>query len=182
MNKKEFLKRMEKKLSRLSKEERKERLAFYSEMIDDRMEEGLTEEAAVASIDPSEDIPEENEPPKRKLTAGQITLLCLGAPFWFPLLVAAFAVIFSLYVSLWSVVVFLWAAFVSLVASGGAGLIGGIGAAVSGHVPAGLAMAGMGLVCGGIAIVCFYGCHWATKGMVLLTKKLPGRLFGRRKA
>ena len=44
MNKKEFLSSLNKKLSKFSKQEVKERLVFYSEMIDDRVEEGLSEE------------------------------------------------------------------------------------------------------------------------------------------
>ena len=50
MNKQEFLDKLKKKLSTLSKKEREERLAFYGEMIDDRVEEGLTEAEAVKGI------------------------------------------------------------------------------------------------------------------------------------
>jgi uncharacterized membrane protein len=65
MTKQEFLDRLAKKIP---KDEREERLAFYSEMIDDRMEEGMTEAEAVASIDP-EILPEEKPATKRKMTA-----------------------------------------------------------------------------------------------------------------
>lgn len=47
MNKQEFLVKLRKGLSGLPKEDIEERLTFYSEMIDDRMEEGLSEEEAV---------------------------------------------------------------------------------------------------------------------------------------
>ena len=50
MTKKEFLARLRRGLAQLPPEEREERLAFYSEMIDDRMEEGLSEQEAVASL------------------------------------------------------------------------------------------------------------------------------------
>lgn len=47
MNKKEFLEAIEEKITQLSETERKKALLYYSEMIDDRIEEGKTEEEAV---------------------------------------------------------------------------------------------------------------------------------------
>ena len=47
MNKQEFLAQLRKGLSGLPKEDIDERLTFYSEMIDDRMEDGIPEETAV---------------------------------------------------------------------------------------------------------------------------------------
>ena len=55
MTKKEFLAKGRKALSHLPKEELEERLAFYGEMIDDRMEEGLSETDAVMQILKSEE-------------------------------------------------------------------------------------------------------------------------------
>jgi len=181
MGKKEFLEQLSKKLSVLPKNEREERLAFYSEMIDDRIEEGLTEAAAVASIGFVE-LPEEKPATKRRLTAWKIVLLVLGSPIWFSLLIAAFSLVLSLYISLWAVIVSLWAAFGSLVACSASIALGGIGFAIDGHVPTGLAMLGAGLVCGGLSIGFFYGCHWITKGTVLLTKKLMAWSFRKEKA
>ena len=50
MTKQEFLCALGKKLSGLPRREVDERLAFYSESIDDRIEEGRTEAQAVADI------------------------------------------------------------------------------------------------------------------------------------
>ena len=47
MNKQEFLAQLRKRLSGLSQSDIEDRLAFYSEVIDDRMEEGISEEKAV---------------------------------------------------------------------------------------------------------------------------------------
>ena len=69
MCKKEFLDKLSKELAHLSKSEREERLAFYSEMIDDRIEEGLDEADAVASVKPAEmgiDMPEETGVQKKQ--------------------------------------------------------------------------------------------------------------------
>ena len=56
MNKQEFLARLRKKLSGLPNKETEDRLTFYSEMIDDRMEDGLSEDEAVAAIGNLEEI------------------------------------------------------------------------------------------------------------------------------
>ena len=50
MDKKEFLTKLREKLSHLSDFDAQERINFYSEMIDDRMEEGLSEEDAISAI------------------------------------------------------------------------------------------------------------------------------------
>ena len=47
-----FLEALQSGLAGLPRQDIEERLAFYGEMIDDRMEEGLSEEEAVAAIGP----------------------------------------------------------------------------------------------------------------------------------
>ena len=126
MTKSEFLSVLKKKLSALPREEREERLNFYIEMIDDRMEEGLPEAEAVAAVgDPKQladqILPEYFPESGHRKASGKglhILLLILGFPLWFPLLIAGFAVVLSLYALLWSVVISLWAVFVSLLAFG----------------------------------------------------------------
>ena len=50
MLKQEFLAQLRDALCGLPQRDIDERLTFYSEMIDDRMEEGLSEEEAVAAV------------------------------------------------------------------------------------------------------------------------------------
>ena len=50
MNKQEFLSALRNTLSALPQKDIEERITFYGEMIDDRMEEGINEEDAVAEI------------------------------------------------------------------------------------------------------------------------------------
>lgn len=50
MNKQEFLTELRAKLSGLPTDDVEERLSFYGEMIDDRTEEGVTEEQAVEEM------------------------------------------------------------------------------------------------------------------------------------
>ena len=185
MHKKEFLHALGKGLSRLPREEVDERLTFYSELIDDRMEEGCSEEEAVTGIGSVEEIVSQiladasaSGPapkvrrPKRRLTAWEIVLLALGAPIWLSLLIAVFAVAVSLYASLWAVIISLWAVFGALVGCAFGVAIAGIVFICTGYVPTGIAVLGAGLVCGGLAVFAFWGCTAATKGTALLTKKL----------
>lgn len=185
MRKQEFLGRLRDGLSGLPQNDIEERLTFYSEMIDDQMEEGLSEEAAVLAAGSVEtivaqivaDIPfaaiaKERIQAKRRLTAWEIVLLVLGAPIWLSLGIAAAAVIFSLYVSLWSVIVSLWAVFGSLAACAVAGVLGCVMLAIGGNSTAGLAILAAGIVCVGLTIFMYYGCKAATTGTLLLTKKM----------
>lgn len=184
MNKQEFTLELYEKLSRLPWEEIEERISFYSEMIDDRMEEGLSEEEAVAAVGTvneiaaqiAADIPltkivKEKLEPKRRLSALEIVLLVLGSPIWLSLGIAGAAVVFSLYVAVWSVIISLWAVFVSLAASSFAVIAAGAVFICCRSTLAGVAMIGAGLVCAGLSIFMFWGCKAATKGIFLLTKK-----------
>ncbi len=181
MDKKTFLRLLKKSLFGLPQADINERLNFYSEMIDDYMEEGLSEEAAVQRIGNVNEIAAQitadapaSAPAatRKKRSAGQIVLIVLCSPIWLSLAIAAFAVVFSLYVSAWAVIVSLWSVFVSLVSCGFAGILCGIGLAVSGFAIPGLAMVGAALVCGGLSVFTFYGCKATTRGLIVLTKKL----------
>lgn len=185
MNKQEFIAQLRKGLSGLPQEDIEERVAFYSEMIDDRMEEGLSEEEAVCEIGsvdtiisqivadtPITKLVKEKIKPKKRLNACEIVLLVLGSPIWLSLLIAAVAVILSLYVSLWSVIVSLWAVFAAFIGCVLGGIAAGIGFAIGGNGLTGVAMIGAGIVCAGLSIFLFYVCKAATKGTLLLTKKM----------
>lgn len=185
MSKQLFLARLREELAGLPQEDIEERLTFYSEMIDDRMEEGLSEEEAVAAIGPIDelvaqvvaDIPlakiaGERIKPKRRLGAGEIVLLVLGSPVWLSLAIAAVAVVFSLYVSLWAVIVSLWAVFASLDACSLGGVLACVVFIAEGKGALGLAMLAAALLCIGLSLFTFYGCRAATKGTVHLTKKM----------
>lgn len=186
MSKQEFLAQLRKGLSGLPKDDIEGRLAFYNEMIDDRMEEGLSEEEAVSAVGSVDEIvaqvvaeiplarvAKERIKPKRRMQAWEVVLLVLGSPIWLSLLITAFAVIFSLYVVLWSVVISLWAVFASLIGCAIGCIAAGIGVAVGINSLTGVAMIGAGIVCAGLSIFMFYGCKAATKGSAVLTKKLP---------
>lgn len=185
MNKQEFLTELEKGLAKLSGGEIQEHLYFYSEMIDDRMEDNIPEEEAVLLIGDVNDIinqilsnttsektSHEPEKSKRSFRAWEITLLVLGSPLWLSLLLAGFSLLLAVYSVLWSVIITLWACFGSLVG----GFICGIGCTIlcafKGFGATAIAMFGTGIFCLGLSIFMFYGCKYTTKGFAILTKSI----------
>lgn len=184
MHKQEFLDRLQAGLAGLPQADIEERLNFYHEMIADAMEEGLSEEEAVASVGsvgqivnqivaeiPLGRLAKEKMKSKR-LKTWEIILLVLGSPVWFSLLAAAAAVALAIYISWWAVVISAWAVTVSVAASS----IGGTAAAVlllcQGNMAGGIVMLAGAIVCAGLAIFAFYGC----KSLTGLTLKLTGKL------
>ena len=197
MTKQEFLDTLRAGLLGLTEADASERITFYSEMLDDRIEEGLSEEAAVAQIGSVDEIvasihaeiPQKQKdvitrvdkpthhqaPPKKEekkhMETWQIILLILGFPLWLPLLIAAFAVVISLIAVLWSVVGTLWGALFGTLAGCGIGVtLLGLGCIIAGKWVVGTALFGAGLACTGLAVFAFYGCIYATKGAAWLTK------------
>ena len=188
MKKDEFIAQLRKELSGLPKKELEERLTFYSEMIDDRMEEGLTEQDAVSDIGSVEeistqiisDIPftkiaKEKITKQRRFKNWEILLLALGAPIWVSLAIAAVAVLFSLFIAVFSVIfsvaVALIATFVAVLVSGVGGVLVGIFYLFSGNALSGAALIGASIFCAGLSILFFYVGKALVKAMPALIKK-----------
>lgn len=185
MRKQEFLAKLEAGLFGLPQDDIVDRLTFYSEIIDDRMEEGLSEEDAVSGIGsvdeivsqivaevPFTKIVKEKIKPKRTLKAWEIVLLALGSPIWISLLIAAFAVIFAAYVVVWSFIVSLWAIEISVAVCSLAGIFAAFAFLIRGNVTIGIAMLGVGAFFAGLSILLFFGCKQATQYISHLTKKM----------
>ncbi len=200
MTKQQFLDMLKKRWSVLPKQELTERLIFYSEMIDDRIEEGFSEEEAVASVGTVDEIVVQtltensyNEPlkekkkPKKQLKSWQTVLFWVGSPIWFSLAVAGLAVVFSLavaglavafslYLVTWAVIVSFWAVFGAMIGCAFAGVVSAIILTCTGAPMTGVVMLAAGLVCGGLSVFLFYGCKGALQSAIWLTKKIPSWL------
>ena len=185
MTKQEFLSELERRLAKLPKEERKERIAFYEEMINDRMEEWPTEEQAVAMVGtveevvqqilvdmPLAEVEEQMAKPKRKLKGWQLACLIVGSPIWVSLLFAALAPVFALYGFVWSIILSLWVVELSLGGSALATLAAGILLMVNGQVMPGLAVLGISCVCVGLTIFMFNACKGITKCIFCVMNKI----------
>ena len=178
-----FLNELKSGLNGLPQQDLDERLSFYGEMIDDRMEEGLSEEEAVAAIGPVDDvinevlaeiplskIVKEKIRPKRSLKAWEIILIVLGFPLWFPLSIVAFVLVLVFYIVLWVLVLCLWVIELALGACSLAGLVGGIVYIAQGNVGFGIVLIGAGLTLAGLCIFLFAGCKAATVGTARFAK------------
>ena len=193
MDKHDFLVLLRERLHSLSKEDTERYIEYYSEMIDDRIEEGKSEEEAVREIgtpkkiaeqilgevseSKPEDIKQKEESKgektsakqKRKLGGLEITLIILGAPLWIPLIAAMFSVIISILAVIFSVIISLFAAVFSIVACGISGIIASPVIFVYSGVGAGLVIIGASLVLTGASVFLFRGwrmlVRWTVSGI-----------------
>ncbi len=133
MKKTEFLSQLRQKLSILPQHDVEKTLEYYSEMIDDYIEGGYSQEAAVAKMGSVNDVaaqilagertPVYQAPiaQKQKKNSLVIWLLILGFPVWLPLLITAFCVLLTLAIVLGTLAMVVpW----SLVVSFGASALG----------------------------------------------------------
>ena len=182
MDKYDFLLALEARLEGLPEADRQASLDFYSEMLDDLVEGGMTETEAVASLGSPEAIAEEIllEMPlpklvkakmkKRRLSGLEITLLAVGFPIWLPIGIALLAVVFAIYISLWAVVISLYATDLAMAACAPTGILAAVVLFASGKPTAALLFLGAGLALAGLSILWFLLCNLTAKGMWKLGK------------
>ena len=192
MHKAEFLQALEARLGDLDAQERRRALDFCAESIDDRVEDGMAEEDAVAALGGVEDVARElladrplgavvRERVRREGRAGRIVLLVCASP----LLLALFAVGLSVYAALWAVMVSVYAAVASLLIAGAACALGGVALMFMQGIAPGLCTSGAGLVAFALGLWLIAPAKAAAKGLWRLTKAF-GRgckrlIVGRRK-
>ena len=139
MNKQQFIDEIKLRVEGLPEEEVTKSIDYYSEMIDDRIEDGMTEEEAVEAVGTVDDAVKgilENIPltkvikaktkPSRKLRAWEIVLLVIGSPIWFPLLVCAILLLVLFYCIIWICVIAFFAVDLAFIAGGLAAFIAGV--------------------------------------------------------
>lgn len=182
MTKQEFIFELYKKLKNFPKKEVDESIAFYSEIIDDNIEDGLTEEQAVSklgSVDeiarqiaseiPLAKIVKHNAKPKRSLKTWEIVLLIALSPIWFSLFIGLFAGVISVYAVLWSVIICIWAVAGALCVVGPIAIIGGV---VLSFIKGaeGVTILGLGLFSLGLGIFMVFASKIITNYFIKLTK------------
>ena len=185
MNKAEFLNELRTKLNGLPQNDIEERVSFYTEMIDDRVEDGMSEEEAIEQIGPVDKVVETivseiplskivkaKVKPQKKMPVWAIVLLVLGFPVWFPILISIISVIFSVYLTLWIIVITLYAVDLSLAVASIASIASAFVAFIGGEPLVGLASIGSFMVCGALSVLMFFGCGYVVKGVVFVTRKM----------
>ena len=181
MTRDEFLGRLGELLSCLPAEQVEETKAFYAEAIADRMEDGMSEEEAVAAmgtpgevaeatLDELPAVPRAIARTKRKSTALLWALAIVGSPVWIPLLLAFVAVAAAVYICIWVLALCVW---IVAAAFGGAGvvlvLLFAVDGIIIGHVPYVLTSMGMGFASIGVALLVGAGAWTASKQIARLS-------------
>ena len=183
MTKKEFLSSLRSKLQGLPPSDIDERISFYSEMIDDRMDEGKSEEEAVNEIgsvddvvmDIAKDTPlvklvKEKMKPKRRIRPWEIVLLVLGFPLWFPLLITFFVLVLVFWIVIWVLAIVTYVLEAAFAATSVAGVVAFAAYFLNGQTN--YTALGASVMCAGAAILMVFGCIGATKGCIALTKSI----------
>ena len=193
MNKQQFLEALRARLWQLSEGDRNAQLGYYSEMIDDRMEDGMSEQEAVAALESIDVIANRilQDTPlpvlvkssikekKSGWTAFTVLLLIVLFPVWFPLLCALFAVLITVFAVLWSLVLALFCVVLALIITGIAVALAplllpiSLGAwSILYIVGAGLVLAGVGALMLVLGVLAFRGAVLACKGIVFCIKRI----------
>ena len=191
MTKTEFTQEILRRTGHLSRAEVDKWISFYSECVDDRMEEGMDEAEAVAGLGNMEDIlksmeqetpgatlpsaytappdayTESPRPKKEHRILWKVLAIC-GAPLWLPVAAGLAVAALALYLSLWIVLLALYI----VVASFGFAALVGVGNAVWAFaravVPTGLLLLGAALVCLGLGLLLIPAAVACTRGLVWL--------------
>ena len=183
MRKQEFLEELRNRLKGLPKDDLDERIAFYDEMIEDRIDDGKTEEGAVADIgtvdevvdDIARDTPlaklvKEKIKPKRKIKAWEIILIALGFPLWFPLLIVATVLCLVFYILFWILVIVCYAVEMGLITAAIGSFVIFIAYLFQGEFS--LMYLAVSILGSGASIFTFFGCWYITKGTIKLHQKI----------
>ncbi len=188
MNKSEFLKLLYSKLAGLEDSEIKKSLNYYSEMIDDRVEDGELEEEAVASLGDIDEIVDDiqsQSPPAKQIKGKRkignkifvIILIILGSPIWLSILLALFAVVIAIYATVASIIIALFSVVVAFLLGGAVAVIGSPIIMYS-NIYTGIFIIGAGLILFGLGVFSAYGTVILTK-LIFKFNCFLGRKFKR---
>ena len=185
MKKEQFLKELRIRISDLPYPDLRRSLDYYSEMIDDRIEDGLSEEDAVkkigtpamAAVQILQDLPVTTLAKARigGSRSGLATaLIIIGSPIWIALLavalslvVTAFAVLFSLIATLLSLVIVLWAVELSFaVGALGATVISALNFLILKNAMFGIFGIGCALILFALSVFGYYMALYGSKGLL----------------
>lgn len=182
MNKQEYLEAIRSRISAMPADDVNRFMDYYSEMIDDRVEDGLSEEAVADMGSPDaaveqilEDMPltklvKEKIKPKHELKAWEVVLIVLGSPVWIPLLITALVLLLTLWIVAFALLISFYAVVLSFVAAGIGGLICAIPLFIANSPYTAVLMLGAALIGIGIAILFVVSVKPVTVGIFKVCK------------
>lgn len=182
MTKNEFIIELRKRLNGLPNKEIDDRVNFYSEMIDDRVEDGKTEDEAINDLGGLENVVneilqdtklislvKEKIKPKRRLKGIEVVALILGFPLWFPLAIVALVLLLVFYLLMWVLIIVTYSVEISLVGSSILGFAGFVANLVNKQFN--MYYLGIGISSVGASILFVFICFYATKANIHISKK-----------
>lgn len=187
MNKQEFLIELKQHLKGIAPEDISGSIEYYSEMIDDAVEDGMTEEEAVASLGDMDEIerqlrsrgektaktppePEVSvmpEPVPERKNSGKTAVIILLI-VCIPVIIGLLSAAAGIYLGMWGAVIGFYAAAVSMGISGAALIISS--PFVQTALPEILVQFGIGMVLLSLSAPFFMLCSLLSKGLVELLK------------
>lgn len=197
MTKLEFINALGFALSELPQEEIRTILDYYVEIIDDRMEDGMTEAEAIESLGPIPDLaqkilseqeprvvsPTPEEPIRRRLPIWAIVLLVLGCPLWLGLGAGLLGAGIGIYVAIWAVLGSLFVAAVSMFLAGiVCAILVFIVSVIPGFFSVRILGFGGSLVCAGIGLVLLPLSLWLIRCFARFHRWVFRRIFRRKGA
>ena len=182
MNKQEYLASLRAALACLPESEIEESVAFYTEMIDDRVADGLTEEEATSQLDDPKTaaraiiadlpvVPRAVVRTKQKNRALYWTLVILGSPLWLTLLLAAGTLVLAGLLTIWCLILGLWLLAAGLLAGGPLGFSVFLYGLALGQPAYAVFELGSGVLCFGLGLFCLHGAVAASKTLMQVSRQ-----------
>ncbi len=186
MNKKEFLDDVRGRLAGLPEADIDKALEFYEESIQDRIDEGLSEEQAVAGVGTPEEIAQQilmdtplskivkaniKTSERKSVRVWEIILIVLGFPIWFSVLMALFAIALAIAIVFLALIIVFFAIVLAFGVAGIAGIFASIMSLAGGNGMSALTTLGVSLILIGLALLLFI----PAKAVTLWLIELMGR-------
>ena len=186
MTKHEFLEELKELLLErgLSAGEAEKSIEFYAEMIDDRIEDGMSEKEATAALGSINEIADKilydtplailvkSKMKQKKETQKNSTLLIilavLGSPIWLSLFIALLAVFISFYVVVGSLILSVFTVVFAVGLSGILLLPAAVLIISENHIAV-MGLVGAGLILVGLSVLLFFLAKYAASGLIRLS-------------
>ena len=186
MTKHEFLEELKELLLErgLSAGEAEKSIEFYAEMIDDRIEDGMSEKEATAALGSINEIADKilydtplailvkSKMKQKKETQKNSTLLIilavLGSPIWLSLFIALLAVFISFYVVVGSLILSVFTVVFAVGLSGILLLPAAVLIISENHIAV-MGLVGTGLILVGLSVLLFFPAKYAASGLIRLS-------------
>ena len=185
MTKDEYLSELRVGLAAFSKDEVDRAVSFYEEMVDDRVEAGVSEEEAVGSLEPPAEaaariISEMPAVPRaaarlrspktpRSWFVAFVVAAVIGSPVWIPLTLGVIIAVIGCFIGLFGLLVAVWAIAASMLLGAPIGLLYLVAGVKAGSVAGALMGLGCGVAVTGVGVL---GIHLAVVASKLLVKAI----------